>query len=321
MINMKRIFLILIIFLFVFSNTVAAKSVVLLAKKVEGDLPADPNDKMWEDANVLEVPLSAQVMEIPRLYDVTVKSIRIKALHNSRTIAFKVEWNDDTQDSILDVGRFSDSLALEFPSMKVAEKPIFSMGDAQNSVNIWYWKANWMNEETADSKEYKEIKAEDGSKSYDPSWKTFNYATVDGFNPARQVDNPVSSPRKFPFENLVANGFGTARNMDKTKEQLITGDGKWETGLWKVVFKREFSAPSEFDVDFKEGAVTPIAFAVWNGADMNRGGKKHVSTWYYVGVETDTKAAVYIYPLLAFAFVAAIEYGLINMLAKRRRTL
>jgi len=34
------------------------------------------------------------------------------------------------------------------------------------------------------------------------------------------------------------------------------------------------------DVQFKSGASVPIAFAVWDGANVERNGMKGISTWF-----------------------------------------
>jgi len=34
------------------------------------------------------------------------------------------------------------------------------------------------------------------------------------------------------------------------------------------------------DVQFKKGASIPIAFAVWDGANVERDGQKAISTWF-----------------------------------------
>ena len=69
---------------------------------------------------------------------------------------------------------------------------------------------------------------------------------------------------------------------------------------------------------FKEGTVTPVAFAVWNGSDGNRGGRKALSTWYYVGLETEEKKTLFLYPLLAFLAAAAVMAGVVIGLRRQR---
>ncbi len=192
--------------------------------------------------------------------------------------------------------KFSDVVALEFPSTSAAAKPHFAMGDKENTVNIWVWKASW--QKTANSEKL--------------------YASVDDFLGGVLSDNPVSKPRKSPIENIVAQGFGSATDMEKSEIQDVAGNGKWESKKWSVVFKRTLTSRDKYDVSFKEGGVTPVAFAVWNGSDSDRGGRKVVSTWYYVGLETEEKKTTYIYPVIALFASAGIVAGLVFVIRKRR---
>lgn len=274
-----------------------SQGLVFMAKKITGDLPLDPADGLWKNALSTEVPLAPQVMAKPRIYESKIKVLNVKALHNAREIAFLIEWADQTEDAVTDVDKFSDAVSLEFPSSSASAKPHFAMGDRDNTVNIWYWKAAWQR----------------------PQENGKGYATFDDFAGGIEVSNPVSKPRKSPVENIIAGGFGSATDMEKGGLQDISGIGKWQSNRWAVVFKRSMKSEDAFDVSFREGAVTPVAFAVWNGSDGDRGGRKVVSTWYYVGVETEAKKTIYIYPAIGFIAALGAEAGMIIAVRKRRK--
>lgn len=273
-----------------------SQGLVVMAKKVSGELPLDPSHSLWKGPGALEIPLAPQVMAIPRLYESTIKSLKVKALHNIKEIAFLVEWDNPTEDNTIDLGKFSDAVALEFPSASAAAKPNFAMGDKENAVNIWFWKAAWQ-------------RASNGEKMY---------ATADDFLGGVTADNPISIPRKSPVENIIAQGFGSATDMEKSEARNLSGNGKWESKKWSVVFKRALTSQNKFDVSFKEGGVTPVAFAVWNGSDGNRGGRKVVSTWYYVGLETEERKTTYVYPVVALFVSAGVLSGIIFLIRKKR---
>jgi hypothetical protein len=273
-----------------------SQGLVVMAKKVSGELPLDPAEGLWKGPAPLEIPLAPQVMAKPRTYESPIKNLRVKAIHNTREIAFLVEWDDQTRDDYLDLDKFSDAVALEFPSASAAAKPHFAMGDKENTVDIWVWKANWQ-------------KVSDSEKMY---------ASVDDFLGGVLANNPVSKPRKSPVENIIAQGFGSATDMEKSEDRDVAGNGIWETRKWSVVFKRTLASQGKFDVSFREGGVTPVAFAVWNGSDRDRGGRKVVSTWYYVGLETEEKKTTYIYPLIALIVSAGILAAIILGIRRKR---
>ena len=82
-------------------------------------------------------------------------------------------------------------------------------------------------------------------------------------------------------ENLAAGGFGSTTLLDK---QVVTANAAYgtaeatETNEWTVVLSRSLSEGGEFLADLTPGAVQPLAFAVWDGANSQRDGDKRAST-------------------------------------------
>jgi hypothetical protein len=288
--------LILSIMLSLLANYASAQGLVVMAKKISGEVPSDPGDSMWRNAPALSIPLAPQVMAKPRIYESKIKELKVRAIHNTRDIAFLVEWEDPTEDASIDIDKFSDAVALEFPSQASKEKPHFAMGDRENPINIWFWRASW---QKADERERL-------------------YAMVDEFAGGLQVGNPVSVKRTYPVENLIAEGFGSATDIKKADNQDIVAKGIRDGKKWLVVFKRSLSSSDKFEVSFKEGGVIPVAFAVWDGSEGHRGGRKVVSTWYYVGLETEERTGTYVYPVIAFLVTGVIMAVVVFAIRKRR---
>ncbi len=112
-------------------------SVLVAAKLIEGPVPSqDPDSPLWNQVPTATFPLSAQVHWDPRIFNVTVKSLQVRALHNGKEVAFRFEYQDPKEDE-------GDAAALEFP---VGEKkahfahaqPLMQMEGGE--VNIWHWK-------------------------------------------------------------------------------------------------------------------------------------------------------------------------------------
>ncbi|MBT9167186.1 MAG: Selenate reductase subunit gamma [Syntrophomonadaceae bacterium] len=275
-----------------------SREMVIMAKKLTQELPLDPNAAEWATAKAVDVPFASQVITRPRTYEASVKEARVRALHNGKDIAFLLEWTDSTRDAVFEVVHtFSDAAALQFPSERTGTMPHFGMGHEEGIVNIWNWKAVFQFQDGADKKVV--------------------YAMVDDFLAGHKAGNPVSL-HKTPVENLIAGGFGSLTAMEE-KAQNVAGGGKWDAGTWKVLFKRSIKGAEKYEAQFEEGKLTPLAFAVWDGAKGERGARKAVSTWYYVGLEKETPATVYIYPILAFIGTAAVLGGLILYLIRKRR--
>ncbi|MBM2839127.1 MAG: putative Nitrite oxidoreductase, rane subunit [Deltaproteobacteria bacterium] len=63
------------------------------------------------------------------------------------------------------------------------------------------------------------------------------------------------------------------------------GKGLWSGGKWRVVFLRSMVAKDKDDVVFKKGMTMPLAFAIWDGGNLEKDGQKSVTTWHELKVE------------------------------------
>lgn len=78
------------------------------------------------------------------------------------------------------------------------------------------------------------------------------------------------------FQNLIADGFGT---LTPAAKQDVLGTASYDNGIWTVVFRRSLRNAEGDDVPLlkKAGTKLPVAFAVWNGGNMERDGFKAVT--------------------------------------------
>jgi len=112
-------------------------SVSVRMYQIEGALPVDdPNSPQWASVAESEFNLSPQVHWPERIQEVTVKSVKVKGLHNGQDLAILLEYSDPTEDPL-------DAAAVEF--MVGDQKAHFAHGQEMlqvegGPVNIWYWK-------------------------------------------------------------------------------------------------------------------------------------------------------------------------------------
>lgn len=120
------------------SPGLAQESVSVRAALVKGALPADdPAAAAWNSAPASEFPMSPQVHWPNRIQEVTVKSVKVRALHDGQQIAVLLEYEDPSQDP-------DDAAGLEF--MVGDKKAHFAHGQPMaqvqgGPVNIWFWKS------------------------------------------------------------------------------------------------------------------------------------------------------------------------------------
>ncbi|MBI2069600.1 MAG: c-type cytochrome [Elusimicrobia bacterium] len=223
--------------------------VLIRSGKVD-QLTMDPNDAVWQKAQAVEVPLSKQSMVSPHGGG-SVATLTVQSLYSAKEVAFRLQWKDATKDDRWDLtNRFSDACALQFP-MKSKTLPSPFMGDINNPVNIWRWAAIVQ-------------QAERFPKAYADFYRQDAIETTIKFHDKAG-------------ENLIAVGFGT---LTRQNAQDIEANGEWVDGRWSVVFKRKFS--SKEGAVFKENAVFPVGFAVWDGTGKERDGMKSVGFWQWL---------------------------------------
>ncbi|HEB36236.1 MAG TPA: hypothetical protein ENI18_10400, partial [Candidatus Aminicenantes bacterium] len=153
-----------------------------------------------------------------------------------------------------------------FPLEK-KEQPSTIMMGFMGKANIWQWKAN-------QNEEYWFQKV--------PSVSSY----VDFHYPFEEKEMFIVSKvvPESAVNDLLAVRVGTITHK---KEQTVHGRGIWENGTWHVVFKRSLKPVLlEDDVVFYPGEEKMLcAFAVWNGATGDRGGRKSISDWVELEVK------------------------------------
>ena len=268
---------------------------VLIAGSTRGELPTTPDDARWEAITPLTVPLAGQVTVRPRSVNPSVSYIYLKAIYNSKEIAFLLEWNDRTknvkhneadvvQESDMEdtyvkpnlggkVAReLRDAVAVKFP-VKIPdgpEKPHFIMGDSLKPINMLLWKADWQ-EDTA---------------------------------------------RRSPVEELNAKGFNKPPVSQDNTSQTTEGFSSWSDGRWKVVVKRSLVTNDKNDVQFEQGKLIPIAFNVWDGSNGEVGLKMALSSWYYVLLSVPSGIYAYISCFFSILVAVGFEFWFVKKVSK-----
>ena len=227
----------------------------------EIDLSRGIEPSLWKDILPTEVELIYQVTILPWPQKGLISPITVKAFHNKKDIYFYIRWQDNTEDYILASNRFSDACAIMFPLDKKSEAlPATLMMGFLGKANVWHWKASQDREYWL--KDFPETKA-----------------YVDFYYPFEKEELfPISKTvLKSAVRDLLAIRVGTITPKEK---QIVQGRGIWQRGVWEVVFKRTLNATdTELDTAFRLGKTQYCAFAVWNGAKGDRGGRKSISDW------------------------------------------
>ena len=202
-----------------------------------------------------------------------ISAVAITALHDGKRIAILAQWKDAVLNGApIRVQDFQDGMAMQF-SMK-GTTPFLGMGDANNPVNLWYWRAGWQQEMDTQRPDMESAYA---SLHVDTYFST-SYRT------AQAAGNILAQSQKSPVEDANARGFGTLKSQPAAS-QNVAGKGTWRDGFWSVVFIRDLKSKDADDVKFTGKDPVPVAFAVWNGEQRDRNGRKVISNWYTLILE------------------------------------
>lgn len=285
----------------------AQESVVVRVKLIQGEVPTDPTAPLWEKIPAAEFPLSPQVHWQTRIGTVTVKSLKVRGVHNNKQIAFLLEYADPTQDP-------ADAAALEF--MVGDKKAHFAHGQPMaqvegGAVNIWYWRNDTPGAADMTAKGFGTLKKE---------------AQQDVQAKGVWKDEKTKITFKERKVSLRKDDKGNMVKDPKTGDPVVDEETKVveqeATGVWRVVFTRALTTTDKEDVQIQPGTFPNIAFAVWDGkklesGDMKESGsQKAVSSWWYFNAEPPTDYAIYLYGLMAVVLAAGVEFVIIRKVKK-----
>lgn len=266
----------------------AQEATTILSGFVAAALPTDPSATLWQQAKLVAIRTRTLWLR-PQEVD----PIRVASYHNEKEIGILLEWDDPVGNhEMLRHEDFRDAAAVQFPMLE--SEPTYAMGAHKGPVNIWHWKADW----EADLTHYHDVQ----DRYPNMAWDLYPFLREDlqsERNPVRiatashnptyvtgwGAGNPFSLPSRLtPVENLNATGLGTLTSRPP-EHQTVKGHGLWIDGKWRVVMVRSLRTENDRDAQLKVGTTVPVAFAIWDGAQGDRDGRKAVTVWQRLTLE------------------------------------
>jgi len=260
---------------------------VVHAPQITGTVPVSPGDSAWARVTRYWFPLAGQVIHTSRWFVPAVSGVWVQAVHDGKTLALRVSWDDRTEspdtawlkfeqrvletvagdDSAGSPPRaepWPDQLAVQFPRHLPPgmERPYFLMGTATDPVYQWRW---------------------------------------------------TSQPRR-----AVA-GLGRGLERFDTLAGAPAGEATYEHGEWRLVLTRALATPDTAnEVQLEAGRAIPMAFFAWDGSSGEHGSRMAVSTWYFLALDRPTPPGVFISPVLAM--LVTLGLGLVVVRRAQRRS-
>jgi hypothetical protein len=249
--------------------------------RYQAALPASSETGAWQAAPAMQVRLTPLWWR-----DDAVPRVQVQAVHDGRTIAFRLEWEDAAAN--MHAGQteaFKDAVALELVRGPV--EPFFGMGAAKTPIDLLMWDADRgqpggdledvnprvvvdvypFSEQAVPTAEFKRPGT---SAAGQPAVSL--PAVAAGNQVARSAAHPTGA------SSLAAAGPGST-TFRLAKSQLVAATGKWSQGRWTVLLRRSLSVGEGDGVSLVPGQTASAAFAVWDGGHRDRNGQKQVSIW------------------------------------------
>ncbi len=250
--------------------------------KVTSALPGDdPFDDAWENAREVVVTLLIQDVAEPRLTEMGVETLRLKALHDGVRAVFRLEWEDATAENLVEIDKSTDAVALEFPATGPdGPVPDSMMGEEGKPVSIILWRNAWQRRLMGEAYGVEALYPNRSIDHYPPDagpTEESRAVLEKLYNPPDAVGNPMAAPeRTSATEDLTAEGFGT---LTHARLQTSAGTGVHQDGRWTVVITRPLDTTPAAPGRLRPGDATYISVAVWNGSRNQSGSLKMRSIW------------------------------------------
>ncbi|MFP3915409.1 MAG: ethylbenzene dehydrogenase-related protein [Actinomycetota bacterium] len=239
-----------------------AQTAVVGAWRLSADPGLDGSSETWQSIPPVWVSTTPQNVT-PPMGGGEVGRVAVRAAHWDGQLFVMLEWADSTADvSTARVEDFSDAAAVQFPAEGGSVVPALCMGQADQAVNIWHWRADLQEGIPDDHGDYVDLYPSDD----------------EAYLAAGAVGNPMASSSG-AVQNLLAGGFST---LTAAEGQAVTGQGVHQGSSWMVVFSRDMDSTGPLQPAFVDQTPIDTAIAVWNGALEHRNGIKSVSSFVQV---------------------------------------
>lgn len=237
-------------------------------------VPADPADRAWATAPVHLAKMIPQDLVEPRVLTPTTAEVRVQALTDGQTVAFRLEWADENVSDMPGPARMVDACAVQIPQGAAKEPPAPQMGEAGKTVDVTYWRADWQAIVDGRGDSIRDLYPNAAVDHYPFKAQPLEHDPAAAaemarrYAPARALGNARTGPRATPVEDLVAVGPGT---LTSVPSRGSTGRGRHASGVWTVVIGRAWPESA--------AGRTNVAFAVWQGSAREAGARKMRTGW------------------------------------------
>ncbi len=249
---------------------------------IEGALPDKPGAAQWDKVKYSSFALFPQMVVRERHFTPTVESISLKALYNENEVAFLLEWDDATKSEPGDL-----------KAKKLASGRLY-----RDMAALQFPLKRGLNDGTA-------------AETHEPP-----LAMGDERDPVRiWLWKGLRNGGKQEFSIYNYYGYDGPRDVMKSYEGQMRARGFYDNGTWTLIIKAPRRGAAGKGL-FVPGEVSPIAFALWDGSNGERGSIHTLSSWLWISLDEPANPAL-LWPLIVLLLAVVGEFILLRFYSSK----
>ncbi|MCP4787452.1 MAG: c-type cytochrome [Fuerstiella sp.] len=212
--------------------------------------------------------------------------LQVQAIHDGRTLAVRLTWRDDEGDrQAVSGSSFEDAVAMQL--YRGNSEPFLGMGGPKSPIDVWFWDADRQGKPRTVEDIYPNVVVDvyPFSEAVATSAEFTRAGARTGAQPDISLPAKASGNQIVPTDDasggtsLSAVGPGSS-TFRIPGNPSVRATGKWQDGRWTVLMTRALALDSaNGGVSLEPGSHASVAFAVWDGSEQDRDGKKLITIW------------------------------------------
>ncbi len=263
-------------------------STTIHAAYLEGPLPDGPLDDGWKKAPFTSLHLFPQIIEEPRLFTPSLDSLSVKALYNRDELSILIEWDDRTQSNPND--KLSREMAggEHYPDAAAVEFPEANPSAGKSSTPPYFGEGD-----------------------------TEHPVNIWYWRGAGGVTEETGGG-----EVKLFNATGSMERKERKPGMAgVRAKGVYQDGTWRVSVTRPLRTDNpDTDIQFDAITTLPVAFALWDGSNLERASKHVLTSWHKISFKQSYGYGRIIWPAAVGVFIFILELAWLRGGKEARRT-